>query len=307
MPRQTKKDTSSNKTTKKIDEKRIEELETKIKELEARPKVVEKSAPRSNGTALKIIAGLLGILFVIATAGAVYFANEARINSDCETNYKGILGDYNELSSLYNTLDTEKQSLESQVSTLNTQISALSTQLEDLRSSGIAKDADIESLEMQIDELNATLQTKENRIGYLEVMMESYKTRNDDLKDQLDACKEENDGADITLHPYIGSMWASNPVTLEWEDTDGDTLIDKTVAYFYIYLCVTCTECDTCSYCDPCDPCYPCTPCTHYCCASSGATYDALRLYIKVTTDLHDESDDTDDTQSIEVVSWTWV
>ncbi len=130
-------------------------------------------------------------------------------------------------------------------------------------------------------------------------MMNSLRSQNEELGDRLELCMSENaDLSSIVLHPYVGSYFTSNPVSYTVE---GDMIIED----FYIYLCVSCTDCDVCStsYCyDPCDPCNPyCDPCcTTTCCTPTGP-YDAIRLTVRVTTDLDEE------TQSIQVVTWKWV
>ncbi|MHC1597993.1 MAG: hypothetical protein ACXQT0_00175 [Candidatus Methanofastidiosia archaeon] len=283
---------------------RIAELEEKVNSLESRRIVVERpihQPQKPNGTGIKVIAALLGIMFVAATAGAVYFANEARTNDNCQTNYQGLLGDYNSLSSDYSAMSAEKTALESQILTLSSQISSLTTEAESLRSSDMEKDADILALNEELDELEASLQSKISMVAYLEILMESYKLRNEDLEDSLASCLSENDDlATLNLHPYIGSYWTSDETTPTY-DPGTETL----VATFYIYLCVSCTDCDICYY-DPCNPCDPCTPYpSPYCCVPSGS-YDAIRLTVKVTTDMSSGNPATYK-QSIEVIAWKWV
>jgi hypothetical protein len=122
-------------------------------------------------------------------------------------------------------------------------------------------------------------------------------SQNEELINRLELCTNENaDLSNLVLHPYVGSFYTSGEEDIT---IDEDGII---VAEFYIYLCVSCTECDVCtSYCyDPCDPCDPCSTCTYPSCCSVDGPYDAIRLKVRVTTDL-DEL-----TQEIEVVSWTW-
>ena len=307
-----KKETpQSNKNVEKND-KKIAELEKKIASLESSQKAQKPQQPApapyvqgSNGSALKIIAVLLGIFFVVSAAAAVYYANEARLNDDCQTNYKGVLGDYNELSSLYSVLNAEEASLEGQVSTLNAQIADLSSQIEGMRESGTAKDSQITSLTAQLatleaecDELEESVATKETRITYLEVLMDSVQSQNEELASRLELCTNENaDLSNLVLHPYVGSFYTSGEEALTIDEVTGIA-----VEEFYVYLCISCTECDVCtSYCyDPCDPCDPCSTCTYPSCCSTTGPYDAIRLTVRVTTDL-DEL-----TQELEVVSWTW-
>ncbi len=290
-------------------DRKIAELERKIATLESSQKAPKSQQPAppvyvqgSNGSALKVIAVLLGIFFVVSAAAAVYYANDARINDDCQTNYKGVLGDYNELSSLYSVLNAEKASLEGQVSTLNAQIADISSQIAGMRETGTAKDSQITSLTAQLAALEAecegledTVEAKEARITYLGVLMDSVQSQNQELAGRLELCTNENaDLSNLVLHPYVGSFYTSGEERI--------TIVDeKIVEEFYIYLCVSCTECDVCtSYCyDPCNPCDPCSTCTYPCCSSTGP-YDAIKLTVRVTTDL------TELTQNVTVVSWTW-
>jgi hypothetical protein len=257
-------------------------------------------AASSNGSAIKVIAAILGILFVVATAGAVYFANEAQMNADCDDNYKELLATYNELSSSYSVALSEKQTLQNQVDSLNAQITSLSSQLEELRTSSTDKDEEIASLETQVDALSedlaeaeSDLHTKTLRVTYLETLIDSYEERNTELENQLEACLADHEEL-CGLTPYIGNFWTSpsNYVSLAPDEDD------IAVKEYYIYLCVGCSSCDVCSY-NPCDPCGICDP---VCCDYDGP-WEKIRLTVRVTTDftVGDES------QKLEIVSWKWV
>lgn len=293
------------------EEKRIAELENKIEILEKKEKIAAEKPPRpvqtvytsNGGGTAKILAALFAVLFIGAAASAVYFYNEANLNADCETNYKGLLSDYTELSTLYNVLSSEKASLEQDVLDLTSQKASLSAQLDDMENSNADKNVQISVLEAQVEALDEDIDTKETRITYLEIMLESCRDRISVLEDNLDACQaDQEECAETVLHPCLNSYWTSNPDTnpalIEF-DEEG-----VAVEYFYIYMCVACTDCYY--TCDPCDPCDPCGHdlCGTTCCCDEGP-YDAIRLKVRVTT-TYDETEE-EYHQSIEVISWKWV
>jgi len=292
------------------DEKRISELEYKLESMEKKeasatqrpPRPVQTVYKQNGGGTAKFLAALFAVLFIGAAASAVYFYNESTLNADCETNYKGLLSDYTELSTLYDVLSAEKTSLELDVSTLTLEKAALSSEIDDLENDGITKDVQITTLEAQIAELDEEIDNKEGRITYLEIMLDSCKDRNEELEDSLTTCQDGQDELEaIVLHPCIGSYWTSNPDT---DPAEIEFIDDQAVEYFYLYLCVACTDCY--SVCDPCDPCDPCADlCGGTSCCCNDGPFDAIRLKVRVTTTYDSVSDKY--TQSIEIVSWKWV